>query len=232
MGAHEGRRDLDGLPCGQRADGAQHPQLACGLQSVPALDLDGRRSARQHGGEPGKRRVNQLLLGRFPGRPHGLDDAAAFARDLRVRGAGQTPLQFVPPVAAEHEVGMRIDEARDDGVAGCVDDARAARDAHLPVHFRRRADRDDDAVEGGDRGVLDQTCVSLSGAAAWRGTTARVEAIDAVDEKVSVRRVADHCAVRTSGSSSTTIAWAAAVTADSTMRGRWSRTFSSLCLVS
>ena len=76
-----------------------------------------------------------------------LQDAAALAGDLCVARAGEPPAQLVAPIAGEHDVRVRIDEARDDRARRARRRrSRPACSVDLHVRRQRRTDEDDDAL--------------------------------------------------------------------------------------
>ena len=86
-------------------------------QPVAALGLARRRAAAQHLVEAAARRGGERRFGRRARGDDGAEDAAAFGGDLGVGRAGQPPAQLLAPVAGEHDVRVRIDEAGHDGAA-------------------------------------------------------------------------------------------------------------------
>ena len=109
--AEEGhlRRHLGGEP--------REPRLVVDGEPVAGLDLERRRAlGAQLGDEPGEAGA-QLVVGRGAGRGHRPPYAAR-----GIRRARHARLELVGAVAAEDEVGVAVDEARDDGPAAGVDD--------------------------------------------------------------------------------------------------------------
>ena len=119
--AEEGRDDVEGVLAGEPRDRAQDLQLRFDGQPVPALDLARRRAAREHLVEPDARLRDERVLGRGARGRHRRDDPAARCGDLRVGRPGQPPAQLLAPIAREHRVRVRVDEARHDRVSAGVD---------------------------------------------------------------------------------------------------------------
>ena len=113
-----------GCAGGQHLDRPQHPQLGLEVEAVAALGLGGGGAERQHLGQAGAPAVDQLVLARRARGGHGLDDAAAGGGDLGIGRAAEASPQLVAAIAAEHQVGMRIDEARHHRAAARVDHLR------------------------------------------------------------------------------------------------------------
>ena len=95
---------------------AQHAAFAVQLQAVAGLDLQrGHAVGEQGAGARQGLRVKAVLAGGTGGLDGG-GNAAAGARDFLVTGAVQTQVEFVGAIAAEHEMGVAVDQTgRDQG---------------------------------------------------------------------------------------------------------------------
>jgi len=83
------------------------------------------RGEAQHGVESATSNLEQLVLRCFTRGPRGVDNTAAAVHDLHIAVAAHTPREFLLAVSAEDEVRVRIDEARQQGLARGVDDGIA-----------------------------------------------------------------------------------------------------------
>jgi hypothetical protein len=129
------------------------------VQAVAALALDRRDPEGQHGVEPLESGRNQLLARSAARGANGAEDAAAALQDVHVAVALQPPGVFFGPIAAEDEVGVGVDEPRQDGLAGGVDDGESGKvpagRAQPGHHGRRRPHARDLAVFDDHRPVGD-----------------------------------------------------------------------------
>ncbi len=100
------------------------------IERVPALHLDRGDALIAQPPEPGEGERDERLLRGVAGRAHGGHDPAARLRDLEVRRAPAAELELVGALAREHQVGVRVDEARADEAAVRAQD--------LGVHPDRR----------------------------------------------------------------------------------------------
>ena len=109
--------------CSRREPGdrAQDLQLRFDAQPVPALDLARRRAAREHLVEPDAGLGDERVLRRGARGRHRRHDAAAGRGDLRVGRPREPPAQLLAPIAREHRVRVRVDEARHDRLSAGVD---------------------------------------------------------------------------------------------------------------
>jgi hypothetical protein len=131
-----------------RADPARHRSMRASLSEVEAvagLDLDRadaigeqRSCARQRGCE------QPVFVQRTRG-AHGRNDATTLACDLFVGGALQAALGFDRAVAAEHQVGVAIDQRRRDPVTAASRTSRASV-GRRPGQLRARAEPGDAPV--------------------------------------------------------------------------------------
>ena len=171
--AEERRDDVDRLRRADPPDGPQQLQLGLEIQSVAALDLAGRRSAREHLVEAQARVLDELILAGLTRGEHRRHDAAAGSGDLGVGLAAEPATQLAATIARKNGMGVGIDEARHNRHAGGVQDARVCADVHGTRQLGGRP-REHDLLAGGrDRAVDDRINRALSRAAARRATGAR-----------------------------------------------------------
>ena len=98
--------------------GETHEALLVGdAQAVARLDLERRRALGVQLGDEARETGAQLVVGRGTRRRDGRADAARL-----VAASGHARGELLGAVAAEHEVGVAVDEAGDDGPAARVDD--------------------------------------------------------------------------------------------------------------
>ena len=103
--------DREGL-----ADPGRHPEhaeLGLRLQAVPRFDLEGGHAPRSQLSSPAQGSLEELLVGRRPRRPYGGHDAPTGRGDLLVGGPVEPLSELTGPVAAEDDVRVAIDEARE-----------------------------------------------------------------------------------------------------------------------
>ena len=175
--AEEGGDQLDRLLPIQLLHRAQHLQLRLGVQAVAGLGLTGRHSQGEHPLQLPCRLRLQCADVRLARAAHGGQDAAPCGEDVEVGDAAQLHGQLVLPPAAEHQMGVRIDEARRDELSARVEALRAVRRSS-------RADRCDDPVFDGDPGILQQMDVALFAAAARAGADRRCKHADVFNHKL------------------------------------------------
>ncbi len=132
---------------------AQHAQLGLDVEAVARLDLDRGRAARDQRAQAPRRarRRASSSLGRARHRD-GVRDAAAAGRRGDVALAGDPALEVGHPLAAEHQVRVRVDQARRDPAPAGVDHPRRQR-LRRAGQRRARADPGDGAVARGQRAV-------------------------------------------------------------------------------
>ena len=186
MGAHEGRRQRDGLHGAKPTDGSQHAKLGLDVEPVSALHLRGRRATGEHRVEPRQAAGDEVRFRRRAGSGHSLHDASAPGRDLGIAGAGEPVLELVAAIAGKYEVRVRIDETGHDDMPSAVDDEGVAREGNRVLNVGRRADRHDFASMGGDRRAVERTGVALHRPAPWRRPATGIHAVGVLDEEVSV----------------------------------------------
>src|SRR5207247_10532968 len=143
------------------------PPVAVG-RAVSGLGLGGRAAVQQHPVQTGLAQLDQRIVAGGAGRLDRGLDAAAARRDLLVARATQGPLELVLPRAGERQVGVRIDEPRQDGTAGGVDLHAAAPEVDLAPVVTFVADEDDPAVARRQAAVLDDAQVGQRRAATGR----------------------------------------------------------------
>ena len=116
MGNHiDGNLGIDG--CGN----PQHLRFGGDVEAVAGLHLDGGRTGTEHAARPGGRCRDQLGFGRGPGRRHRGQDPASGSQDLLVALPAEAAPEFLCPVSGEHDMGMGVDEAGDDGAPATVE---------------------------------------------------------------------------------------------------------------
>jgi hypothetical protein len=189
MRAHERGRQLDRLRRVQIADHVQHLQFGFGGQPVAALRFGGGGAAAQHLGEPPAGVGRQYRLARVARGQHRAEDSAAFGGNLLIAGAGHPPPELRAPVAGEHDVRMRIDEAWHHGAAAGIDDRGVRRQRDFVGEQAFEADEDDPSVAGRDGGAGDRSSVALGSAAPGGRTGAGEKFRNVVDEEVSGNHV-------------------------------------------
>ena len=220
--AQERGHDVDGVRVVETLDDAQLPQLRLERQAVAALRFAGRRAVTGHLVEPRSRGGYQLVFGRRPGRGHGLQNAAAFGRDLRVRRASEPALQFLAPVAGKDEMGVRIDETRNDAAAARIDPYGVGRDRDVAVQRVRGPDEDDRAVGGGNRRAPKRSDVSLARAALRGGPRARRDEVGVLDEEVGASHESSRVLRARAAESSVRAAWSSVTPVTATrLRRLW-----------
>ena len=92
--------------------------------------------------------------------------------DLGVARAGKPAPQLVATIARVDDVGVRIDEARQDRAARGVDDDSARRRLDQPIAHLRRSDKQQPAFSRRQRAVVDRGDVREVGADARGGAGA------------------------------------------------------------
>ena len=107
-----GRQHVDGRAFAQLADGAQHAQLARLIQPIARFNLYRGDSFRQQSVKPPARRRHQRRFAGFARGAHRRENAAALRGDLGVADAVEALLELCAAVAAEHQMGMAVDQAR------------------------------------------------------------------------------------------------------------------------
>ncbi len=142
----------------------QLPHLGLGIETITGLDLDGGCALADQRIEPRQRACNQLGLGRLACCGNRRDDAAAGARDLLIARALQAKLELMRAIAAEHEMGVAIDQAGRDPAAAAIDPLDGVR-VHRKIRLRTRIN--DAAVARRDQPALD--LAEIGAVAAHRG---------------------------------------------------------------
>jgi hypothetical protein len=151
--AEEAGYDVDARVLPQGARHLQHPDLGRKVEPVARLDLDRGHALGQEAPQPASRHRLELARRGRPRRPHRSGDAAAAARDLLVGRAQQALLELVRPVAREHEMRMRVDQAGRDPAASDVDDVFCL----VLRQLRRGAKPGDAPALDGERRLPDRT---------------------------------------------------------------------------
>ena len=141
VGAHEGGDDVGGVRLVQPTHDAQLLHLRVAIEAVATLALHGGDAEAQHGVESAASNLEQLVLRGLTRGPGGVDNTAAAVHDLHITVAAHAPRELLLAVSAEDEVRVRIDEARQQGLARGVDDG-VARFVHRQRFARVKHVRD------------------------------------------------------------------------------------------
>jgi hypothetical protein len=136
----------------QGARHLQHPDLGREVEPVARLDLDRGHAFGQEALQPAPRGRFELARRGRPRRPHRPGDAAAAPRDLLVGRAQQALLELVRPIAREHEMRVRVDQAGRDPAAPDVDDLLRL----VPRQRRHGAEPGDAPAFDGERRIPDR----------------------------------------------------------------------------
>jgi hypothetical protein len=128
----------------QAAHGAQHLQLVFDRQTVTRLGFYGRRPAAQKPLGVTLRRRDQLVFRRRARRTHARTNAAARLRDLLIRRAHRTLLEFIRARSGKHRMRMRVNKAGQHDPAIRVDHFKLIRDVRL--NLAPRADPRDASI--------------------------------------------------------------------------------------
>jgi hypothetical protein len=169
----KGRLNRDGMGLLELADRAKQFQLRLDGQPVPALDLAGRRAAREHLVEPGAGVVHDLGYRRRSRRTYRRDDTAATSGNLRVGFTGETPAELRTPVPGKCRMRMRVDESRHDAESMLeIDDAGVGMRRNDRSQYIGASDEDQPSHERRQPTVVDRADVRLSrpGSRGWPGT--------------------------------------------------------------
>ena len=146
VGGEQGRHQVHRMPAGGLADGAELLELVLLVEAVAALRLGGGGAPGEHLVHPPQDVGDQLLLARPAGGGHGREDAAAGRRDLLVGLARQPRRELLLAAAGPGEMGVGIDETRDQRAPAAVEplgvrQARRAGAAAPRESPRRRSGR-------------------------------------------------------------------------------------------
>ena len=135
-----------------RAGGVEQAHLAGGVEAVARLDLDRGDAAAHQRVEAAAGAVEQLVGAGGLGRGDGRGDAAAGLGDLLIGRAGAAHGMLVGAGAAEHEMGVAVDQPRRDPGAAAAATTSLARKPASSVRLPTRTIRPScDA----DRGIGD-----------------------------------------------------------------------------
>ena len=151
VGAQEGRAHGDGSQAGQATRDAKAFALRLEIEPIAGLDLDRADALGEQRIEPGKALVDQILVAGRSRRADGRDDAAARASDLFIAGAFQPHLEFARATAAVDEMGVAIDESRQNPAPLAIHRFGARKGGQLTFG----AGKEDAPLGGGDRAALD-----------------------------------------------------------------------------
>ncbi len=153
---HDGHRQ----PLLQRAGREQHAPLRLEVQPVPRLDLDRRHAFLQQRAQPRLAASNELVDVRGASRAHGVQDAAAFTRDVGVTRAGGAAGEFRGALPGEDDVRVAVDEP------GCQPATRKldrALGSNAGGQILRRTDPRDRVVFGDDGAVREDAATVVAG---------------------------------------------------------------------
>ena len=153
--AKERRADRDVALLGELARDAERFALGVKVEPIAGFDFDRADALGDQSVQTPERRSEEFVFARGAGRAHGGKNAAAFAGDLFIRGAGEPELEFVRPVAPVNEVGVAIDQRRRDPAALAIDDAGAVAPCRRKLVLR--ANESDASFARGDRAGLDDS---------------------------------------------------------------------------
>ena len=90
----------------------EHLALVGQVQAVAGFYLQGGHAIAHQRLDPLTSTGQQLVFAGRAGRPYGAGDTAAVGRDLGIADALQALLELTAAIAAEHRMGMAIDQAR------------------------------------------------------------------------------------------------------------------------
>ena len=154
MRAEERRADRDIALFGEPARDAERFALGGKVEPIAGFDFDRAYALGDKSVQPPERRSDELVFARGAGRADSGKNAAAFAGDLFISGAGEPELEFVRPIAAIDEVGVAIDQGGRDPAAFAIDDALSAV-APCGRKLVLRAGEDNSSFARGDRAGFD-----------------------------------------------------------------------------
>ncbi len=148
----QGRHDPHRFAFAERVRELEQAHFGLGIEAVAGLDLDRGAAAGHQRVETAAALVEQLLVRRGGGALDRRGDPAAGLGDLFIGRAGAAHRMLVGARAAEHQVGVAIDQPRrDPGAAERVDLLCA-----IAGKLGALADADDAAAVDPDRAILDQ----------------------------------------------------------------------------
>ncbi|MCY1498646.1 hypothetical protein D9M68_326390 [compost metagenome] len=121
MGGQAGGAHGDRQGFAQAPRNPQHLALAGQVQAVAGFHFQGGHAVAQQLASAAGGTFQQLVLAGLAGGAHGAGDAAPLGGDLGVADAFQALLEFAAAVAAEHQMGVAVDQPRGDPGAAEVD---------------------------------------------------------------------------------------------------------------
>src|SRR6185503_19609116 len=133
-------------------------------EAIAALDFTRGRAAREHFVKTGSGLIDQIWFARGAGSRHGCNDAASRSGDFAIGRAGESSSEFLPSIASEGSMSVRIDKARNDRNLARVDEPRTGHRRNHSLEVDRRANVDDSAIRRRDGPVLYNVDRSLLGA--------------------------------------------------------------------
>jgi hypothetical protein len=111
VGGQAGAAHADRQLGGEATNDPQHLAFAGQVEAVAGLDLDRGHAVAHQAFQTLGGAGEQLIFAGRAGGAHGAGDTAALRRDLGVADALQALLEFAAAVAAEHRVGVAVDQA-------------------------------------------------------------------------------------------------------------------------
>jgi hypothetical protein len=152
--------DGDRQPPFELAGRQQHASFRFELEPVPRLDLDRGHALLQQRAQSRLAASHEFVDVGGARRADGVQDSAAFARDVGVTRARRAAREFRGTLPAEHDVGVAVDQARCDPAAGQFD--RAVR-RKASGQVRGRADPRDRVAVSDDRTVRERAAIVIAG---------------------------------------------------------------------
>ena len=121
MGTEESGYHIDWHVFGDGGRHFQHAELGLDVQPVAGFHLDGCRTGSEHALSTLHGIIEKRRGVGGASRLDGALDAASRCHDFLVTLASQAAGELVGAVAAKHEVGVAVDEPRDDGPTGAIE---------------------------------------------------------------------------------------------------------------
>ena len=155
-GAHADRKRFAETP-----GDPQHLAFVGQVEAVAGLDLDAGDTVAHQAFQALGGAGEQLIFAGRAGGAHGAGDAATAGGDLRVADTLQALFEFIAAVAAEHRVGVAVDQARGDPGAAEVVDLRIVIGRQLTTWadpLNERTGRHDGGILDDRVGALRHAC--------------------------------------------------------------------------
>jgi hypothetical protein len=151
MGSHEGRHHVEIGFFTHLVDDTEHFQFGFRIEAISAFDLDRRGSMGYRRLRKFHRGRKQFFLGGGPDPPDRREDTASLPQDLEVGDTLQPHCKLGFPQPLETEVGVGINEPRDQAAAPAIDFHVDIEAAGLFEDFLLRADFPYDPILCQDR---------------------------------------------------------------------------------